>query len=480
MSNIITQSQYNAAKQTIRNKHIKINILNFDYMPLDTIEGNVTSGSIMIDANNDIRRTCNISLVVTDSSFEVQGGGKIFLDKLIQIYVGIDDLASGEIAWTNMGIYLINKPTYNYDAANHTLSFEGLDLMAKLTGLRNGYIGGLAGEDKTLIQTGQNIREVIIGILKENNFNKYVVSECTLANGKIQDVPYDMEFSQGTTWYDVLSKLRNILPQYQIYFDVDGVFHYEQIPSSESDPIMIDDDIWVENVLNEEVEVNFEDVKNAVEVYGVIHDTQYFSDSSVSTVSNANITLTVDQEAVEVPYTIIAFTLPSKATGNITVNVNNWGSKNLVDDYGNRVTLLNAETYYVIMYQADNTWLFMGGLQAQAYWEDNNPESPFYVEGSVGRILLPLYGGEYDNIQTDALALERAKYEIYLRCRLNDTIRLTTVPIYWADVNWKVSYFPFGEDIKNQYIVQSIRTDLSANGNQTWEMSRFYPLYPTI
>ena len=93
---------------------------------------------------------------------------------------------------------------------------------------------------------------------------------------------------------------------------------------------------------------------------------------------------------------------------------------------------------------------------------------------------MPLYGEDYENIQTDELALERAKYEIYLRCRLNDTINVTTVPIYWADVGWKVNYRPLGGDVINQYLVQSISTDLAPDGKQTWNLSRFYPLYESF
>ena len=100
--------------------------------------------------------------------------------------------------------------------------------------------------------------------------------------------------------------------------------------------------------------------------------------------------------------------------------------------------------------------------------------------GSIGQIRIPLYGDDYENIQSDELALERAKYEIYLRCRLNDSISITTVPIYYLDVNWKTNYQPLGQDIINQYIIQSISIDLSAGGKQTINMSRFYPLYPDL
>ena len=133
--------------------------------------------------------------------------------------------------------------------------------MAKLTGLRNGYVTGLAGEDKVLVSVGQNIREIIIGILKQNGFNRYVVSECRNVDGAIQNVPYEMEFEQGSTWWDVLVALRDILPSYQMYFDVDGIFHYDMIPYRANDPIRIDLNTWDNNAISESVDVDFESVK---------------------------------------------------------------------------------------------------------------------------------------------------------------------------------------------------------------------------
>ena len=480
MSNQITQSQYNTAHQNIRNTYIRVNLLNFQFLTVDSLEGNLLKGSVSIDANSDMRRTCNVELVVTDSSYNVQAGGKIWLDKYIQIYVGVDDIRTGETSWTNMGIYLINQPSYRYDAQTHTLSFQGVDLMAKLTGLRNGYVTGLAGEDKVLVSVGQNIREIIIGILKQNGFNRYVVSECRNVDGAIQNVPYEMEFEQGSTWWDVLVALRDILPSYQMYFDVDGIFHYDMIPYRANDPIRIDLNTWDNNAISESVDVDFESVKNAVEVYGVIHEPSFFCDSDKATVSNAAISLTVNESFELKEYAMVGFVLPSNASGSITININSTGAKNLVNSSGKRITSLAKNTYWVIVYQANGTWLFMGHAQAQAKWQDNNPNSPFYVNGTIGKITLPLYGDDYENIQTDELALERAKYEIYLRCRLNDTINVTTVPIYWADVGWKVNYRPLGGDVINQYLVQSISTDLAPNGKQTWNLSRFYPLYESF
>lgn len=495
MSTQITQAQYNIAKQTIRNQFIKIYILDFDYNILDSVEGNVVDGQITIDATSEIRRTCSVKFAVTNNSFDVQPGGEIFLDKLFQIYIGVTEFQTQEIVWTNMGIYLINSPTYSYDAITHTISFEGVDLMARLTGLRNGYIGGLASDDIVSIPVGSSVKDAITAIITECGFTKYLISDC-INYGEteddaqyVQEVPYDMEFAQGSTWYDVLIGLVNILPYYQIYFDIDGTFIYEPIPMYASDPIMIDDDLWKDNVISEEITVDFENVKNAVEVYGVVHETENYSDSTLTTYSDGVITLTIATESFSITdYVEVGFTLSEALNYDegFQIAIIDENSEVIGETYsllnvdGSIVTDLDADTYWVLMYHPDGYWIFEGHLQAQGYYEDDNPDSPFYVDGSLGTILIPLYGDEYDNIQTDDLAYQRAKYEIYKRCRLNDTMTLQTAPIYWGDVNWKVSFTSRDETEAKEYMVQSIELGLGYDGTQSWELSRFYPLYPVI
>ncbi len=474
MAGIITQAQYDTTQQTIRNTYLKINLLNFDYLTVDSLEGNVISGNVQINADSDIRRTCDISLVVTDSSFDVQAGGEIWIDKLIQIFVGVENSHTSEIEWTNMGIYLINQPSYQYEAATHTLTFSGVDLMSRMTGLRNGYLIGVTYK----IPMGNNIREVIIAILAENGFKKYVVSECYNTNGDIQEVPYDMEYEMGSSWYDMLSGLRDILPNYQIYFDVDGVFHYEPIPYTDSEPIMIDDSVWDENVISETVNVDFESVKNSIEVYGKTHDIDNYPSSVV--IENSNIKLTIADLTKLEEYVMIGFTLEQNVTGNITVQVNSLGTQPLIGPDGKQMTSLGKDEYWAARYTKDNKWEFLGHYQAYGIYKDENPQSPFYIGNPAGEIKLVLYGGEYEYIFSDDLAEQRAKFEIYQRCRMNDTINITCVPIYWADVNWMITYTPLDKTEAKQYTIKSISTSLDPNGTQTMELSSYYPYYPII
>ena len=479
MAQQITNLQYQTSNQTIRNLFIRINLLDFNYFIVDNLEGYIIDGNVSVNANSNIRRTCNITFVVKDSTFDIESGRRIWLDKLMQISCGIEETKSNEIAWNDMGIFLINQPEYQYDAETKTMKIQGIDLMSRLTGLRNGIIPNISENGYTLIPTGSNVRNVIIDILEKNNFKNYFVSECTNIDGEIQNVPYDMKFDQGSTWYDVLVELKNILPYYQIYFDINGVFRYEPIPYDDSDPIMIDEEIWKNNVISESVNVNFQNVKNVVEVWGRVHETEYFSDSTKTTITGTTITPTWAGLTQLDDYVISAFTLPTNVSGD-SISINFLGTYLIKDSYGNNITSLDADTYYVVSYQPEEYWLFLGGEQAFGVFKDENPESPFYVNSSIGEIMEVLHGDEYENIVSDDLALERARYEIYLRCRLNDTINLNTTPIYWADVNWKVSYKPLGNDITYQYMIQSINIPLGIQSTQTFNLSRFYPLFPII
>ena len=151
---------------------------------------------------------------------------------------------------------------------------------------------------------------------------------------------------------------------------------------------------------------------------------------------------------------------------------------NLVNEDGTFAVIPEANEYYCIRKQSNGTYLYMGRQQIYAIAKDENPNSPYYIGGTIGEIMIPLRGGDYDNIWSDDLALQRAKYELYLRARMNDSITITCVPIYYMDVNIKIEHQIDETYDLNQYLVKSITTDLSPNGTQSIKAIRFYPEYP--
>ena len=285
-----------------------------------------------------------------------------------------------------MGIYMVNNPSKVYSADSNTLTIQGIDMMAKLTGLRNGNLEGLTYQ----IPIGSNIRNAIISTLQLAGITRYSVD----TPSPTPTVPIAISIDVGGTVYDILSQLRDINANYQMYFDTDGVFYFNLIPSGQNEQIRVDDTTWKGTLIEYNTDISFEDVKNYIEVYGKTQD---------------------------------------------------------------------------------------DGTTPQGIAQDLNPQSPFYVNGTAGLIRIVLSGGEYDNISSNTLAQQRANYELYLRCKLQDQVTLTCVPIYWLDVNWVVNITlpnKQGTEVTNSYIVKKIDTTVGVNGTQTITMMRYYPLYP--
>lgn len=464
----ITDGQFRSAMQNIQSRYIRLELLNFQYQTVDTVEGVCTSGSFTIDANSDIRRTGSVVLVVTDSSFEVASAGKIWLDKYIRVWVGTASLYTGEIEWTNCGIYIIDAPNYQYDAATNTLTLSLLDLMAKLTGIRNGYLKGMP----TILSAGENIRQAIIDTLALGGFTQYVIEEAP--NPGV--IPNDLEFGQGATIYDLLAGLRGIYPDYELFVHTDGTFFYKPIPTGEGDSVLVDDTLWSNIVTSEQINVDFQNIKNSIEVYGRTHNPAHFSTETA--VIDSNITLTIADVTEYTEDMIYGFTLTDNpGYTNMTLQIGSLSSLPITLDDGTTNATIQAETgevYYCVQYKG-TYWNWLGHLQSYGFAEDNNPNSPFNINSTVGIIRLPLYGGEYENIFSDDLAKQRAEYELWLHTNMNNTITLTCVPVPWLDVNILVSYTDMRNKETNLYIIKSINFGLAPGDSMIVTMMRFYP-----
>jgi hypothetical protein len=468
-----TQQEYNVSVQQGRKIHARVVLLNFNFQRVDSWE-NVVVGtpSFSINAESDIRRTCSISLLPKDKSFDIKYGNKIWIDKYVQIYLGIEDVHSkNEVVYTNMGIYMINNPSRVYTPIDNTLTFEGLDLMAKMTGLRNGNLEGMIHR----IPQNSNVREAIIALVKLAGFERYIVEECPYS------VPNDINISVGGTVYDALLVLKNIVPNYQIYFDIDGIFHYEPTPSGDNEQIRVSDTIWEKTLSSYQVNTDFSNIKNVIEVYGKTHEISNFSTST--TINGNSYVLTIPSVTTLRNNLKVGFVAPSKIN-NTTIGIilNGSPTKVLRNENGTLPKLENrANVYYVAKYiQSGDYWLFMGEVTPSATAEDINPDSPFYVNGTTGRIRIVLSGGEYDNIYMSTLAKERADWELYSRCKIKDSITLQCVPIYWLDVNWLIEITlpnKQGEEEKNKYIIKQINTTFDISGLQQVTAMRYYPFY---
>lgn len=635
------QKQFDTTLQSIRNIDCKLFVLDYDYTIIDEISGKTESISLSVNAESDIRRTANINIALKDDSrqtnsniFYWQVGNPYWFDKYIQIYVAIQDVQTQEYVWVNEGIYMVNSPTISYDATSNSLSFEAVDLMSKMTGLRNGQLEGMT----YTIPVGSTITGAIKTLLVEQGFDKYIVFD-----PPYNYVPQEINIDVGGTAYDLLCQLRDINPNWEMFFDVDGVFHFQQIPSGkviidpesgeEGEPTpVVDQTMWDKLNVSYNLDTNFENVKNYVEVLGKVHEPQEYGtvtiNDNVLNMKLVNVIASYLNNEWVIGMPVIA-TEGATQPEALATPINRIVIKDIanvgVADIELSTPIIAANEYYCVKITFNNSSCesceYLGALQPRAIAFENNPESPFYVgtstqyesaygnavdfasenedyiaelpvtvvgnnmglnlspwctasdfrKASIGdtwkfklnvesldqyiitmsiniggevnmsvirnmaneRIsldyaqdylliatkissttlqfnvmyypmpasVLPMSttsvlnlpkfnkqvrvvcaGDEYDNIYSDALAEQRARYEIYLRSRLHDNIQIVSAPIYWLEVNNIIEYnLPNSNSEESDlWLIKSISTDISPNGTQTISATRYYPLYADI
>ena len=635
------QKQFDTTLQSIRNIDCKLFVLDYDYTILDEISGKTESISLSVNAESDIRRTANINIALKDDSrqtnsniFYWQVGNPYWFDKYIQIYVAIQDVQTQEYVWVNEGIYMVNSPTISYDATSNSLSFEAVDLMSKMTGLRNGQLEGMT----YTIPVGSTITGAIKTLLIEQGFDKYIVFD-----PPYNYVPQEINIDVGGTAYDLLCQLRDINSNWEMFFDVDGVFHFQQIPSGkviidpesgeEGEPTpVVDQTVWDKLNVSYNLDTNFEDVKNYVEVLGKVHEPQQYGTAKINdallslNLANVKENYLNNEWIIGIPVIATEGAIEPEALAEPITNIAIYDVSNrFIFKIGLATPIIAANEYYCVKLTFNDTECiaceYLGALQPRAVAFENNPESPFYVgtstqyESAYGNVVdfasenedyiaelpitvigsniglnlspwctasdfsaasvgttwkfklnvesldqyittmsitiggtveisvirnmanerisldyaqdylliatkistttlqfnvmyypmpasvlpmsttsvlnLPKFnkqvrlvcaGDEYDNIYSDALAEQRARYEIYLRSRLHDNIQIVSAPIYWLEVNNIIEYnLPNSNSEESDlWLIKSINTDISPNGTQSISATRYYPLYADI
>lgn len=344
--------------------------------------------------------------------------------------------------------------------------------------------------------------------------------------GSWHTVPYDLEFPAGTSAYEMIVRARDIYPGNETYFDKDGEFILDLIPSCEHDPLLLDYYDMQPLIIDENVNIDFSTVKNATRIYGKSIEVDRYADNESASLKPYIINgvlkgyqIEINLEKVILASNLkIGFQMPEvdesyDTTLPLYLFVNSYSStttstgelselytpytiscttrENIIrtqegEDIGTETVykpmelscFISGESYCFQYISSQNTFMYLGMYQIEAYVEDNSSESPFSVD-KIGKRLQVLSGGEYDDITDVTLCKERAEYENWKAGRLNDTITLTTLILPFLDVNQKVRYRSLSSDEIAQYIIKNISFSLADN-TCSITMSKFYDLYPFI
>ena len=465
----LLQRDIDILKQSTKEIYSRLELLNRNKKIIANIEGTLISDSISIDAESDIRRTYSCELKYSNDNWNNANKYKL-MSYYICPYIGIKHIISNEILWYKLGTFAFDNRSFTYNETTHSLSIQCYDLISFI----NGTLGGTIKDQIIKIEAENNIRDVIISLLKEVGITEYNI--CEMNNL----IPYDKEYS-STTYYAIIKELLDLYAGYEIYFDVDGVFTIDKIPTCEYDENIIDDTIIEPLLISQSGSISYENIYNHIKVYGMNIETDRYTEqctySSIDNTYNATIETMTSYENFET-YSI---KIPIPNTVGAKLNINNIGAKNIVK---NDSVLLNAndikEGIYSLRYRkVSDDFLLLGQYQVVGEAYDNNPDSPFNIKNLGYEIYYEYSGGEYEKIYTDDLANQRARYEIWKSTNIQNNLTLEMVFIPWLDINTKISYTDKETNETNSYIIKRINGSF-INATMTIEIIRFYENYPNI
>lgn len=452
--------------------YIKIELAERDGTIINTLEGNLINDDLSVAADSNVRRTYNCTFHIDSDQWAIGADRNVWINKRIIPYVGYKSTIMPQLKWYKLGTFVMNAPNFQYDESTHTITLSCLDLMATLDGTLGGVIhgDGIGGRIHK-VEYNTPIRDAIIAILVEAGITEYNV--CQFNNV----IPYDIEVNVGSTYKDFIDTIINLYAGYEYFFDEDGVFTVRLIPQLLNDFITLSYDVINPLVISESRTNDWSNVRNYIEVYGQNIEPKYYCEAAAATTTAWTASIaTLDSYDNGDTY---AIQVPASNTDYLTININNLGAKRVYDDDGLplKANTLNANTVYCFRYRGiSDNMLFLGQYQAYGVYEETSPDCPFSTTNLGYRI----HGiVEDENIYSDSLCRQRAKYECYIASWMQDNISLTLVDIPFLDVNQKITYVPIGETEPMQFITRSIKHD-TANGTMTLELTKFSEAYPNM
>lgn len=199
MSNPLMDKDFLKQLDLHKNKIIyaKVISLNDKEEPIEQIDGKVTGGSITVDGNSAVRRTCSLTMVTDEVDF---GGYQWSLNTKFQLYVGIENEFNDDyekIIWFKQGTFVITSFGSSLNFSTYTISLSGQDKMCLL----NGTIGGIlpASIDFRSIEVEHN--GYVEKVFSESS--AYLAHTYYIYNQqKKQFILSDEPYNENTTYYE--------------------------------------------------------------------------------------------------------------------------------------------------------------------------------------------------------------------------------------------------------------------------------------
>ena len=204
----------------------KVDLLDHYENTLNDITGYLSSensGSISVNYQQGVRRTCSFTLVDTEGEFIPSVDAPIWLNRKFKLYIGLQDIYTGDIYWFSQGVFCVTNPSI--DRETNSITLEGVD--------KYGFLGS---------ETGYN-QITVAHVIKENTPIPEAIKDTLmldLGNGMVIDAipplidvslldqkfPYEMEKAPASYLADVFIEMGNVMGS-DTYYDTDGHMRFD-------------------------------------------------------------------------------------------------------------------------------------------------------------------------------------------------------------------------------------------------------------
>lgn len=453
MSFNVTSSDLALVSQNIQHRLVILRIVNRSMKNICSIQGRLISGNINIDESSNVRRSANISLRIMKESMNYLI--HLSTDNFVRLYIGIEDNKTGNPTWYLQGTFIVDQNNFSFDAVTRTLSLNLSDLMLDLTGDRKGVLHAFS----SIVKNSQRISDVMINVLSLCGFDVYDITPIRVYR-KVSNfwdeketeqdymVPYDLEFSAGVTAYDILKKLINLYPGWEMFFDLNGVFVCRRMVTEEDKSFVVLDDDRLKNiVIRENTSVDYQKIKNVIEVWG--KDGNYYGEAR--------------DENPESPFQV-------SGIGEMRMVVH----YDQIYDRFKSLEKLQELNIEIVKKKEEIATLTDTILKGQSEGKDISDLKKKFNSAKNSLSTLENQKTFQIDVRGDDMAKEWADQLLYENCRMQDSITLECISLpFLNDINFKISYRSKLDGKVRTYMVKSISHNLDGN-TTTINAVRFY------
>lgn len=333
-----------------KTQYVKIIIMNQRDEPITTVEGKATGGSISVNGASSIRRQGNLTMVASEDTYNITNIDNLLsINKRVAIEIGFKNIWNNyseyPIIWFPQGIFVLSQAIVTKNMNSFSISLTLKDKMTLLNGENGGVLPcqithhpmyneleesepvkvrdilytlltvyGDLPEEKILIDNVplriKNAMRLIKStpLYSTGEFSKdfrlttFKTSKKYEFNDNVgycyTDFVYpakELISNPGETVTSVLDKIKNTLGNYEYFFDINGVFRFQEIQNFINEGSELEswgeaiNDKYLVNTRSDATVYNFEDatlltaisntplysaIKNDIIIWGAQSDTK--------------------------------------------------------------------------------------------------------------------------------------------------------------------------------------------------------------